>query len=672
MCGISGFFAIKPQSSELLHAMNTLVRHRGPDDEGYVIFSRLDRPACVLAGHDTQSDCYTSALPYAPKNQLAGSDQILLGLGHRRLSIIDLSVTGHQPMCSPDSRYWIVYNGEIYNYIELREELEGKGYTFTSQSDTEVILAAWRCWGQECMSRLNGMFAFAMYDRAKESVFLVRDRFGVKPLYYWVSQAGIIAFASEIKQFTVLPGWDPCLNGQVAYDFLIWGFIDHTGETMFRGVHQVRPGTFLRIDLKDMTRGGFPLRPNEPLKAEPWYELKPRNFEGTMFEAAAQYSALFHDAVKLRLRSDVPVGSCLSGGLDSSSIVCVVSKILNTESSDTLQKSFSACAHEKEFDEREYIDAVVESTGLDAHYVYPSLYNLFKVLGDIIWVQDEPFGSTSIYAQWYVFELASKNNVKVMLDGQGADESLGGYPIYFAMRQASLLRQLSLPSFIQDIEATQRLHHYAFSQSLKDIASLVLPAWQRRLISRIFRVGDITPTWLNLAQMGARATNPFSYDGKEPRNVLELSMTQLRSTSLPMLLHWEDRNSMAHSIEARVPFLDYRLVEFSLGLPEEFKLKNGVTKSVLRAAMQDTLPEKIRHRMDKLGFASPGEVWMLKYAPQKFRDELRKAIDASRGILSGSASRVLDDMIDGRRPFSYLVWRLICFGHWLHQFNISI
>ncbi len=672
MCGISGFFAIKPQSSELLHAMNTLVRHRGPDDEGYVIFSRLDRPACVLAGSDTQSDCYTSALPYAPKNQLAGSDQILLGLGHRRLSIIDLAVTGHQPMCSPDGRYWIVYNGEIYNYLELREELKNHGYSFNSQSDTEVILAAWDCWGETSMSRFNGMFAFALYDMETQILFCVRDRFGVKPFYYWVSPAGFAAFASEIKQFTALPGWNPRLNGQHAYDFLIWGLMDHTEETLFNGVFQLCPGRLIRINLKELSENGQALHPNEPLPAKSWYELRPQAFDGTLEEAANKFLDLFQEAIKIRLRSDVPVGSCLSGGLDSSSIVCVLNRILRATSEQVSQKSFSACAHEKQFDERDYIDEVVRSTGLDAHYVYPSLDRLFPELEDIQWHQDEPFGSASIYAQWNVFDLASRHEVKVMLDGQGADECLAGYHTYFAIRQASLLRQFRFFSFLNDVNATSKLHGYTILNSARDTASLLLPARQRKLISKIFQASELDPPWLDLHLMRAQAANPFSHNREKPKSVQELSVSQITSTSLPMLLHWEDRNSMSHSIEARVPFLDYRLVEFSLGLPEDYKLSSGITKRVLREAMRGILPEKIRLRRDKLGFATPEQLWIKQQNPWQFRKELRQSIDLSQGILSDSALDVLEEMIGGRRPFSFLIWRLICFGKWLQQFNISI
>ena len=672
MCGISGFFAINPQSSESVRAMNTLVRHRGPDDEGYVFFKTLDDRALVLGGKETASACYTSDLPYAPKHALAGSEQIMLGMGHRRLSIIDLAITGHQPMSYSDGRYWVVYNGEIFNYLELREELKDLGYSFRSQSDTEVILAAWDCWGERAPQRFNGMFSFVIYDAGTQTLFFVRDRFGVKPFYYWISPSGFIAFASEIKQFTVLHGWDARLNGQAAYDYLIWGIVDHTRETLFHGVFQLRPGTLIRIDLRELLGGSRPLLPNRPLVSEAWYEPGHPQFEGTLEEAAARFLDLFHDAVRLRLRSDVPVGSCLSGGLDSSSIVCMVNRLLAERSAVELQKSFSARSHEKDFDEGAYIDEVIRSTGLDAHHVYPSLDNLFSSLEDIIWHQDEPFGSISIYAQRNVFSLASQQAVKVMLDGQGADEYLAGYHTYFAVHQASLLRQFRLFAFLRDVHATSRLHNYTIYHSTRDTASLLLPAWQRKLIARFVQGSDLDPPWLDLRLLHAQARNPISLDGKKPKSILDLSLVQLGSSSLPMLLHWEDRNSMSCSIESRVPFLDYRLVEFGLGLPEEYKLHKGITKRVLRDAMRGILPDKIRLRRDKLGFITPERYWMKRQDPGQFRMELKEAIANTHGILSDPALNVLEEMIEDRRPFSFLVWRLLCFGKWLQQFSVSI
>src|SRR6185503_13866036 len=293
MCGLAALFSPSARAdlAELVRRMSDTVRYRGPDDEGYQVF-----PGAAL--------------------------------GHRRLSIVDVSPGGHQPMCSADGSRWIIYNGEIYNHIELRAELEKEGARFATRSDTEVLLAAFERWGEGALERLNGMFALVLVDRDRRRVLAARDRFGVKPLYYWTSPEGLVALASEIKQFSVLPGWRARVNGQRAYDFLQWGALDHTGETLFAGVRQLAGGECAAFALDDLK-----------VKPRRWYTLAPRAVNGSGAEA---YGAMLADAVRLRLRADVPVGSCLSGGLDSSSIVCLANRQLREAGAQVMQKTFSA------------------------------------------------------------------------------------------------------------------------------------------------------------------------------------------------------------------------------------------------------------------------------------------------------------------------------------------
>lgn len=594
-----------------------------------------------------------------------------LALGHRRLAIVDVSHAGHQPMCSADGRCWIVYNGEVYNHIELRLELEELGVSFRSHSDTEVMLAAYQQWGEACLARFNGMFSFLLYDRDRETLFAARDRFGVKPLYYWVSPQGLVAFASEIKQFTVLPGWQAKVNGQRAYDFLNWALTDHTDETLFAGVFQLRGGQALKLKLGEIQSSPPPGGSRLPVYN--WYELKPRPFSGTAAEAAEGFRQRLFDSVRLRLRADVPTGSCLSGGLDSSSIVCVMNRLLEEAGAHELQKTFSACAEVKRFDEREFIDEVVRQTGVDAHYVYPDLANLFAVCEKLTWHQDEPFGSTSIYAQWEVFKLAADNQVKVMLDGQGADEQLAGYHPYFGLRLARLLRTGRWLAFAREVRAIRELHGYPLSWPLQQVLNSLLPESVRQPLRKLAgKPTTLAPSWLNMSRLQAQAADPLLANGAaKARSVAELSHAQLTATNLQMLLHWEDRDSMAHSIESRVPFLDYRLVEFVLGLPEEFKISDGVTKRVMRDGMQGILPEMIRNRMDKLGFVTPEEVWLREKNPDQFRAVLREAVDASQGILNDSACDLLEKMIAGQMPFNFLIWRMISFGKWMKVFSVA-
>jgi asparagine synthase (glutamine-hydrolysing) len=626
MCGLSALF--DPNGGELgpaIRAMNRAVRHRGPDDEGFEFFA--DGPW-------------------------------RLALGHRRLSIVDLSAAGHQPMYSADRGLCIIYNGEVYNHIELRAELEKEGVRFATRSDTEVMLEAYRRWGERCLERFNGMFAFILVDWPRRRLFAARDRFGVKPLYYWSSPSGRLALASEIKQFAVLEGWRPALNRQRAYDFINWGLFDHTAETLFQGVRQLRGGEYVSTPLDQLGKDIEPQR---------WYTLAPRPPQGDPVRA---WRELLEDSVRLRLRADVPVGSCLSGGLDSSSIVCVANRALRAAGAEGVQRTFSARSSDPRFDEGRFIDAVVRHTGVANAQVEPPAVRLFDELPELTWHQDEPFGSTSIYAQSHVFGLAAWNGVKVMLDGQGADEQLAGYPSFHAARFGRLARGLRLATLLSEMRAVGR--RLPRQQVAAYAMSSLLPEALRQLLRRLGNRSSTVNPCLDMARLGAQPADPFLAHGANAGSVEALSVSQLLYTSLPMLLHWEDRDSMQHSIEARVPFLDYRLVELTLGLPEEEKLSEGVTKRVLREAMRGVLPEEVRARTDKIGFATAEEQWLRREHPDAFRKAMREAVEASQGVLRPAALELLESVIAGARPFSYLPWRMISFGAWMRRFEVQL
>lgn len=673
MCGIAGFIAPENLAAGTISSLTDLIHYRGPDDEGFVLFASPRAEPVVCGGPATPADAFHSAIPFAPVKDIRQQAElpVRIALGHRRLSIVDLTPLGHQPMCYAEGRYWIVYNGEVYNHVELRAELEGLGHRFLSHSDTEVILAAYAQWGEDCLNRFNGMFALAIYDRQRQTLFLARDRFGVKPLYYWSSPNGLFAFGSEIKQFTVLPGWDACVNGQRAYDFLAFGLSDHTDETLFAGVYQLQPGHCATLDsAKDFAN----FEPNGRIHNKRWYRLSPTPFEGDYAVACRAFGEMFEDAVRLRLRADVPVGSCLSGGLDSSAIVCVVNRLLREQNAEALQKTFSACADVARFDERKWIDIVVAETEVQGHYVYPALEDLFTASPQITWHQDEPFGSTSIFAQWNVFLEAKKNNVTVMLDGQGSDEQLAGYHTFFGPHLAALFRSMRWLDLISEMRSMRRLHGYGYARSAKYLAGSVLPERMKNALKRRAGYEHCDPDWLDLPRLGASPLNPMVATGAAgAETVRELSIAQLTASNVQMLLHWEDRDSMAHSIESRVPFLDYRLVELVLGLPNEFKLSGGVTKRVLRDAMHEILPPAIQNRMDKLGFVTPEEIWLRELAPNIFRERLEKAVDVASGVLKGQESReMLEGMIRGDRGFSSVPWRMISFGEWVETFSVKI
>lgn len=628
MCGIAGIVAPDSRLPLALSVqrMCDVIAHRGPDGEGVQTWAGV-------------------------------------ALGHRRLAIVDLSEAGAQPMAWGE-RYSIVFNGEVYNHHELRAELEALGHRFHSHTDTEVILAAYAVWGADCLHRFNGMWALLILDHEQRTLFAARDRFGVKPLYYWRTPDGALAFASEIKQFTVLDGWQARLNAQRAYDFLAWGVSDHTDETMFAGVFQLRGGQSVTVALDQAGDGAR-------LPVQQWYTLQASAWQGDYAQAITRMRELLDDAVRLRLRADVAVGSCLSGGLDSSSIVGLMNRQLREQGATDRQKTFSACAHEKRFDERPHMETVIASTGVDAHFVYPATADLFAELDKLVWHQDEPFGSTSIFAQWKVFELAADKGVKVMLDGQGADEQLAGYMIFFGPLFAGLFRRGRWLRLWRELRAAHRIHGMSLLQACKHLVNILAPLSLRNRLRERAGYGAVRPAWLAL-DADIACEDPFARRGARTTSIAALCRSQLESTNLQMLLHWEDRDSMAHSVEARVPFLDYRLAEFLIGLPDDWKLSDGITKRILREAMADVVPDSIRWRMDKMGFVTPEESWMRREDPERFRTLLASAINDSRGVLRADAMQVLDDMIAGRSAFSFLPWRMICFGAWMRLYGVQV
>ncbi len=654
MCGITALF--EPHGPAWLataaEAMTRLVRHRGPDGEGFIYFHpRPDRLVPVVS---EQSPPGISGSKQAPEG-------CTLALGHRRLSIVDLSANGHQPMTNARGDVCITFNGEIYNYVELRAELQSYGHSFQSQTDTEVILAAWQQWGERCLERFNGMFALVLFDQRNRRVFAARDRFGVKPLYFWRTPAGGLALVSEIKQLTVHPEWRARLNGQRVYDFLNWGISDHTSQTMFAGVNQLRGGEFILAELDALPQAS-PQR---------WYNLTPRPFDGDFAAASTRFRELFDDSVRLRLRADVPVGSCLSGGLDSSSIVCTVHAQLGHLAAK-IQKTFSAYSEFAAFDERVFIETVNAATAGQSRQVTPDPQELLQQVEALAWCQDEPYGSTSIFAQWCVFRLARQNDVLVMLDGQGADEALGGYHGYFAPRLAGLLYRGRWLTCLREAAAIRALHGQSWRSQAQHVVSQLLPAsvadWLRH---RAGRTVD-NPDFINMSKLGAVPESPHRGSIKLRDPVRSFSRAQLDALNLPMLLRYEDRDSMHHSVEARLPFLDYRLVEFCLGLPEDYKISDGWTKRVLREGMRTRLPPKVQARRDKLGFATAEEEWMRGPLQKSFLRLIDEAVDSADGLLTDQARIKAKRMVCGEEPFGFFAWRVISFGAWLRRFSVQL
>lgn len=631
MCGLFLSVGFEP-SRKYIDA----VSHRGPDGDGWRVF---DSPAGPVA------------------------------LGHRRLSIIDLDPRAAQPMTRETGRYWMIFNGEIYNYIELRRELQSAGVRFRTESDGEVLLEAVIQWGPAALDRMVGMFAFAIWDDTEKTLLIARDRVGIKPVVMHASSEGI-AFASEIKQLMPLPTFSRRMNLQRAHDFLSSGVTDHMPDTMFADATNLGPGRFVRLDLKSW-------RPGQKLPVETYWTPPPPGMDPlSEGDAADRFRELFLDSIRLHMRSDVKVGSCLSGGLDSSAIVSAQAKSWpqGTEPLNAVSAVFPGSP----VDESPFIRDVVASTGVRSITTTVSPATLMDDTEAVLRAQDEPYGSTSIHAQYHVFRTARENGIKVMLDGQGADELLGGYHGCFFYHYRRLIRSLEIAELIRTLNERKSWHGVSYRQQLWPFAGR-LPALLRPLVRPPGGAPPPLPI-LDTALMNSVSPpgrdalqSALAFEGMAPPRTLgEYCVILTRATNLPMLLRYEDRNSMAHGIEARVPFLDHRLIEFCLELGDQHKINGGDTKRVLRRAMSGFLPASVLHRRDKVGFATPEEAW--------FRGPLKPQIEAGveatlkryPELFNAPAVRQhTADMLSGARPFDFSVWRIHVFGQWGEMFGMT-
>jgi asparagine synthase (glutamine-hydrolysing) len=597
-----------------------------------------------------------------------------LALGHRRLSIIDLSVAGHEPMSFEGGALWITYNGEVYNYIELRQELKGKGYAFSTATDTEVILAAYAEWGSDCLHRFNGMFAFGLWDSRKRLLFCARDRLGIKPFhYYWNGQ--LFAFASEIKALLAHPEIPQQPNDAIIYDYLALGSLDHTDETFFAGIKRLPPSHYLRFDLE---RGR--------LEIQRWWDVQANtslNGSSSVSERdlAHQFRELLTDSVRLRLRSDVPVGTCLSGGLDSSSIVALTNRLLLEEGAvprelvGDRQKTFSACFDDPAIDERPYIQQVIEHTGAESNRVFPQgAGGLWDDLEQLVWHQEEPFGSTSIYSQWNVMRLAEQGRVTVLLDGQGGDELLAGYHPYIGSYLAQTMRAQGLWNVLQTVQAmsagTGRSRTFLLTLGLYNGLPGPLQRMMLSLGNVRFRTNPTVSASTLLPSFERQFSERRSRKSKHRsfHNLAERLYQDTFVYSLPALLRYEDRNSMAFSLEARVPFLDHRLVELCFSLPVSQRIQQGWTKWILRQAMDGILPKGVLWRRSKLGFATPERRW-LQEGGQWIGQLFNHREVLSEVYLSTKAIQQLQSLPDNGFVNIPGLWRMVNLEMWLRVFQ---
>lgn len=605
MCGISGIINKnqKEVNSSELKRINDLIAHRGPDSEGILLYKNV-------------------------------------GLAHRRLSILDLSLLGHQPMPYTD-RYVIIFNGEIYNYIEIKEELITKGYQFKSETDTEVVMAAYDNWGVESLNKFNGMWSFVILDKKLNQLFFARDRFGIKPLYYKDSPDEFV-FGSEIKQ--LLNKDQPNkLDKDTLLESMLTHIDNHTSSTYFDGIKSFPGGHYMLYNLKT----------NE-MQIEQYYHLKiSKQCKEHTDEALTQiFYDLLTDAIHLRLRSDVKVGTCLSGGLDSSAISAIAAKKYNKESNEKFI-AINAKSIDKSNDESAFAEIVANNNYLDLNVVTPSYEDFLNTIDEVIYTQEEPFGSPSMFMGWHVFQKAKALGCPVMLNGQGGDEVLLGYERYFSST-LSLKRPIHFIRQIFNQSKNSRLsffHTLAYFFYFRSATFRIKRLKRKSFLKKEFKKSEYFESIIESARV---------FGDVEQMQRLELSKLQL-----PHLLRYEDRNSMRHSIETRLPFLDYRLVELSLSLPLRVKIRNGWTKFILRKAVDKMLPENIVWRKNKFGFESPDKIWLNNY-----KNEMLAEVKSSK-LISHFCN--LPELITKYHSLSLKDrWMYFNIARWEKVYNVSI
>jgi asparagine synthase (glutamine-hydrolysing) len=607
MCGISCIYNFNGEEVQRsrMDRLNEIILHRGPDGHGSFVEENI-------------------------------------GIGSTRLAIIDLREIANMPLYDTENRYVIVFNGEIFNYIEVRDELLKKGYKFNTDSDTEVVVNAYKEYGEDCLHKLNGMWAFAIWDKKEKSLFCSRDRYGIKPLYYYKDKNRLI-IGSEIKQILDVEGVDKTINDEIVYDYLVFHFIDHTEQTFFKHINNLQAGHKLTIK-------------NNSLSINRWYELKENKMEDTSHLYNDFYNLLY-DSVRLRLRSDVEVGSCLSGGLDSSAIVCIMHDILHNEGKPEIQKTYTAAYDDPLMDERPFVEEVVKQTGSTKHYLFPNVNEFIEDIDKLTYHQDEPYTGATVFAQWCVFKKIHETGIKVVLDGQGSDEILLGYFSFFPFH---LKRNLINPvkfmlEYFRGINTTQ-LGINKFTQNL---------VYFNTGSVRYRHVLNNSRAFVNREFTSSFSRRELFNEMIAAKNLQQNRLSNLWNISLPSLLRYEDKNSSAFSVEARIPFLDHRLVEFIFSIPYEKLIHKGWTKHVLRESLKGKIPEDIRMRKGKLAFSVPQKKWLKEksgYLVKTFTEDFRSAkyIDSDKIIKIINSGNFNDK----------LVYRAFALEKWMKVFSL--
>ncbi len=616
MCGISVVISRnnKSVSENIIKPMNDIIYHRGPDAEGFFYGGNF-------------------------------------AFGHRRLSILDLTAASNQPF------HWkhlsLTYNGEVYNYIELRNELQLLGYNFKTNSDTEVVIASYYEWGIKAFTKFNGMWSLAIHDKTNNEIILCRDHFGIKPLYYTKTSSYFLA-GSEIKQFTTFDEFKPILNKNSTVNFLVNGYLNYSENTFFDSVYELQAGHYIKYNLI-----------NHNLNKVKWYDLKESIVPEKISEkdAVIRFRKLFNESIKIRMRSDVLVGSCLSGGIDSSAIVSIV-KANNLSNSNF--STVTSCFEDKRFDEQKFSDLVSKSTGYKSLKVFPNLGDLYNKnhFDKITFHQDQPIYSGSCYSEYNVFKKASQNGLTVMLDGQGSDEYLYGYPEFYNLKVKKLLYSLKLLKVFSLLKKKALHKNHSLTKEVISIFKSIF--LYPSIINFKLLIGNNSYSWLNKDWQKIADSKLISYNSK---NLRDLSIEEVQFSSIPYQLHSEDRNSMMFSIESRLPFLCPKLVEFSIGLDDSLKLSNAYTKSILRKAVPE-LPNAIKYRKDKMGFVSPDSDWMKENKISVIEE--MEFFSKSYNITSENLIQDFINFCDGKQSYNPVFFRVISLSRFCRVFKINV
>lgn len=600
MCGIAGYIDLKKGiSPQVLKKMTNIIKHRGPDDEGYMLFNTQKHSP--VFGTDTVKDLKYNE-EYVSIDNIK-EDHFFMGFGHRRLSIIDLTSSGHQPMYDECFGTTITYNGEIYNYLEIKSELEKKGYRFKSHSDTEVILKSYEEWGERCVNRFNGMWAFAIYDQKNKVLFCSRDRLGVKPFYYYYDKTQQkFVFGSEIKQILVDSEIKRIINEKILSTELVWGVSDYNEETPIQNIYMLGAGENLILNLSNPDCIKW-------IKKEKYWKLQNNIHPLDQTNYADLVGETILDSIKLRMRSDAEVGALLSGGLDSSTLVTLIANELKEQNSSQHLMTFTSCYNDSpENDEKYFAQLINNHCGCDENLIYPVSRDIQSELEQIVW-HTEGISRYGLIGSWQVINAAKKRGLKVLINGQAGDETMFGYERYYALFFFDLLKHLKFKTFYSEFRKgaeNSKLSPSTLLQYLFYFNSPTLRKYRKRKQEKKFYTDYVFS----------------SSDDREMKKLLfsksleELQINELLHTQLTHILRYDDRLYMGNSIESRVPFVDYRFVELAASIPNAEKIKGGFTKALIRQYMDTKMPKEVTWRTNKMGFGAPIERWAKGYSDE--------------------------------------------------------